>query len=96
MSHQLENEITQLLAKGDKRALNLLYENYSSSLYGVIMKITKDDALAQDALQESFIKIWKNSKKYDSSKAKLFTWLYRIARNTAIDKLRSYNNRSGK
>jgi len=96
LSHNLEKEITELLEKGDQRALNLLYENYSSSLYGVIFKITKDDALAQDALQESFIKIWKNSKKYDSKKAKLFTWLYRIARNTAIDKLRSFNNRNSK
>lgn len=96
LSHNLEKEITDLLEKGDKRALNLLYENYSSTLYGVIFKITKDDALAQDALQESFIKIWKNSKKYDSKKAKLFTWLYRIARNTAIDKLRSFNNRNSK
>ena len=58
-------------------------------MYGVIHKIIKDDALAEDALQECFIKIWRYSKKYDSSKAKLFTWLYRIARNTAIDKLRS-------
>jgi len=96
LSHNLEKEIIQLLEKGDQKALNLLYENYSSALYGVIFKITKDDALAQDALQESFIKIWKNSKKYDPKKAKLFTWLYRIARNTAIDKLRSFNNRSGK
>ncbi len=96
MSHNLEKEITELLEKGDQRALNLLYENYSNTLYGVIFKITKDDALAQDALQESFIKIWKNSKKYDSNKAKLFTWLYRIARNTAIDKLRSFNNRNSK
>ena len=96
MSHNLEKEITDLLEKGDQRALNLLYENYSNTLYGVIFKITKDDALAQDALQESFIKIWKNSKKYDAKKAKLFTWLYRIARNTAIDKLRSFNNRNGK
>jgi RNA polymerase sigma-70 factor (ECF subfamily) len=96
LSHNLEKEITDLLEKGDQRALNLLYENYSNTLYGVIFKITKDDALAQDALQESFIKIWKNSKKYDAKKAKLFTWLYRIARNTAIDKLRSFNNRNGK
>jgi len=58
-------------------------------LYGIIHKIIKDEALAEDALQECFIKIWRYSKKYDSSKAKLFTWLYRIARNTAIDKLRS-------
>ncbi|NNK28367.1 MAG: RNA polymerase sigma factor, partial [Flavobacteriaceae bacterium] len=55
MSQNLEKEITDLLGKGDQRALNLLYENYSSTLYGVINKITKNEALAQDALQESFI-----------------------------------------
>lgn len=93
MSYSLEEHIVQLLGKGDKAAINLLYENYSDSLYGVILKITNNEELAQDALQESFVKIWKNSKKYDSKKAKLFTWLYRIARNTAIDKLRSFNNR---
>lgn len=93
MSTSLEQHIVKLLEAGDKAALNLLYENYADSLYGVILKITRNEEIAQDALQESFIKIWKNSKKYDSSKAKLFTWLYRIARNTAIDKLRSFNNR---
>lgn len=96
MSYSLEEHIVQLLAKEDKAAINLLYENYSDSLYGVILKITNNEELAQDALQESFVKIWKNAKKYDSKKAKLFTWLYRIARNTAIDKLRSFNNRFNK
>ena len=93
MSTPIEQQIVQLLEKGDKKAINLLYENYSSSLYGVILKVTNNEELAQDALQETFVKVWKNSKKYDSKKAKLFTWLYRIARNTAIDKLRSFNNR---
>ena len=93
MSTAIESQIVNLLNQGDKKAINLLYENYANSLYGVILKITNDEELAQDALQETFVKVWKNSKKYDSSKAKLFTWLYRIARNTAIDKLRSYNNR---
>ncbi len=96
MSTQLEKDIVKLLKVRDKKALNLLYDNYSNSLFGVAYKITNDEALAQDALQESFIKIWKNSDKYDSSKAKLFTWLYRITRNTAIDKLRSINNRNNK
>lgn len=96
MSYSLEEHIVQLLAQGDKAAINLLYENYSDSLYGVILKITNNEELAQDALQESFVKIWRNAKKYDSQKAKLFTWLYRIARNTAIDKLRSFNNRYNK
>ena len=91
MVSKLEQHIVSLLKEGDKRAISLIYENYSSSLLGVIQKITIDNALAEDALQESFIKIWRNAKKYDSNKAKLFTWLYRIARNTAIDKLRSNN-----
>ncbi|QXP79906.1 MULTISPECIES: RNA polymerase sigma factor [Winogradskyella] len=88
-----EQKIIDYLHKGDKRALNLLYENYSNSLYGVIVKITINEEIAQDALQETFIKVWKNHSKYDQKKAKLFTWLFRIARNTAIDKLRSFNNR---
>lgn len=93
MSTPLEQHIVKLLEKGDKKAINLLYENYSDSLYGVILKVTVNEEIAQDALQETFVKIWKNAKKYDSKKAKLFTWLYRIAKNTAIDKLRSFNNR---
>lgn len=96
MSTPLEQQIVQLLEKGDKRAINLLYENYSDSLYGVILKVTINEEIAQDALQETFVKVWKNAKKYDSKKAKLFTWLYRIAKNTAIDKLRSFNNRFDK
>ena len=95
MVTDLEKEIVGLLKKGDKRAISIIYENYSSALYGVILKITINEEIAQDALQETFIKVWKNAKKYDSSKAKLFTWLFRIARNTAIDKLRSFNNKFG-
>lgn len=93
MSLTTEQRIIQLLQRGDKYALNLLYENYSDSLYGSILKVTQNEEVAEDALQETFIKVWKNAKKYDPSKAKLFTWLFRIARNTAIDKLRSFNNR---
>ena len=93
MSAPIENTIVTLLQKGDQKALDLLYEYYSDSLYGVILQVTINEEIAQDALQETFVKVWKNSKKYDSKKAKLFTWLYRIAKNTAIDKLRSFNNR---
>jgi RNA polymerase sigma-70 factor (ECF subfamily) len=96
LSISLEQNIVLLLEKGDSNAINLLYVNYADSLYGVILKVTNNEELAQDALQETFVKVWKNSKKYDSKKAKLFTWLYRIAKNTAIDKIRSYNNKFDK
>jgi RNA polymerase sigma-70 factor (ECF subfamily) len=90
----IEKEIVDLLENEDKKAISLLYEYYSDSLYGVILKIVTDEYIAQDVLQESFVKIWKNAKKYDPKKAKLFTWLYRVAYNTAIDKIRSTSNKT--
>lgn len=96
MISNTEKEIVSLLQKSDKKAITLLYEYYSDALFGVISKIITDEDTAQDVLQESFVKIWKHSKKYDPSKAKLFTWLYRIAYNTAIDKTRSLKNKTNK
>lgn len=89
MISPIEKQIISLLKDSDKKAISLLYENYADSLFGVIKKVISDDDTAQDVLQETFVKVWRYSKKYDPSKAKLFTWLYRIAYNTAIDKIRS-------
>lgn len=94
MISKIEKEIVSLLQRGDKKAIHLLYENYADALYGVIRKIIADEDTAQDVLQETFVKIWRYSKKYDASKAKLFTWLYRIAYNAAIDKARSLKTKT--
>ncbi|TXN36785.1 RNA polymerase sigma factor [Flagellimonas hymeniacidonis] len=96
MSTLIEKHIVSLLAEKDDKAISLLYDNYGDTLFGVAYKVVRDEDLAQDVLQESFIKIWKKADSYDPSKAKLFTWLFRITRNTAIDKLRSVNNKSDK
>ena len=96
MTTPIEKEIVGLLQKGDKKAITLLYENYADTLYGVILKVLNNEELAQDALQETFIKVWKKAKSYNADKAKLFTWLYRIAYNTAIDKVRSQTNKDSK
>jgi len=96
LSNSLEQTIVTFLQNGDKKAISLLYENYSGALLGVIKKIISDDDLAQDVLQESFIKVWKKSKTYNPEKAKLFTWLYRIAYNSAIDKIRSTSKKTNK
>ena len=74
--------------QGDRKAFEALYDRYADSLYGVILKMVKEEPAAKDVLQETFIKIWKNAGKYDSTKAKIFTWMYQIARNTALDKIR--------
>ncbi|WP_452221671.1 RNA polymerase sigma factor [Lacinutrix salivirga] len=97
MSFSIENKIIELLKNSDKQAISLIYEHYADALFGVIKKvINKDDDLAQDALQESLIKVWKKGKSYDPNKAKLFTWLYRIAYNTAIDKIRSSSKKTNR
>ncbi len=96
MSTLLEKHIVELLQERNEKAISLLYEHYGDTLYGVAKKVVRDEELAQDVLQESFVKIWKKSDTYDVTKAKLFTWLFRITRNTAIDKLRSVNTKSDK
>ncbi|GAA4236598.1 sigma-70 family RNA polymerase sigma factor [Postechiella marina] len=96
MISAIEKEIVTLLKASDKKAITLLYNNYADALFGVIKKIISDEDTAQDVLQETFVKIWRYSKKYDPNKAKLFTWLYRIAYNSAIDKVRSLKNKTDK
>lgn len=96
MSTLLENHIVELLRERNEKAISLLYDHYGDTLYGVAYKVVKDEELAQDVLQESFVKIWRKSDTYDPAKAKLFTWLFRITRNTAIDKLRSASTKTEK
>lgn len=66
-----------------------LYDMYSGTLYGVITRIVKNKEMAEDILQESFIKIWESFDKYDTSKGRFYTWMNCIARNMAKDALRS-------
>lgn len=92
----IEKHIVELLKAGDDRAMGLLYDHYADALYGVAIKVTHDETLAQDVLQESFLKIWKNAHKYDADKARLFTWLFRVVQNTAIDAVRSRKRKTSK
>lgn len=78
-----------MLQSKDEKAFNYLYDNYSGALYGVIWKVLNVEELSNDVLQEVFVKIWKNIDQYDSSKGRLYTWMLNIARNMAIDTLRS-------
>jgi RNA polymerase sigma factor (sigma-70 family) len=90
-----ETELVALLKNKDQQAYNYLYGNYAAALYGVIMKVlNNNEEAAKDLLQEVFIKIWKNIESYDPAKGRLYTWMLNIARNGAIDVLRSakYNN----
>jgi RNA polymerase sigma-70 factor, ECF subfamily len=83
------NELVELLRQRSREGFNELYEGYSATLYGIICKIVKDAAMAEDILQDSFVKVWKNIDNYSAEKGSFFTWLLNITRYTAIDYLRS-------
>jgi RNA polymerase sigma factor (sigma-70 family) len=84
-----EEELVNALRHREKMAAEALYDMYSASLYGVIVRIVIDTAVAEDILQESFVKIWQSFSSYSADKGRLFTWMVNIARNLSIDKIRS-------
>ncbi len=77
----------------DTSAMSVLYDMYSATLYGVVLQIVKVEAIAEDVLQEAFVKIWNSFGSYDASKGRLFTWMINICRNQAIDVIRSKQHR---
>ena len=84
-----EEELVLLLKQQSREAFNYLYKQYGSVLYGVVNKVVYDEQIAEDVLQDVFVKIWTNIDRYDTQKGRLYTWMINIARNASIDKLRS-------
>ncbi|HTE29822.1 MAG TPA: sigma-70 family RNA polymerase sigma factor [Chryseolinea sp.] len=73
----------------DRSALEYLYDHYAGAMLGVISRIIKKEELAEEILQDVFLKVWDKIGSYDQTKGRLFTWMLNIARNQAIDKTRS-------
>ncbi len=85
---QPDDLILQLQNRNEK-AFSKLYEMYSESTLGIIYSIVLDRDLAEEVLQDVFVKVWDKADTYSSSKGRFFTWILNIARNAAIDKTRS-------
>jgi RNA polymerase sigma factor (sigma-70 family) len=84
-----ESGLVAGLRQQDSQAFNYLYEHYSGAIYSVILQVVPETEAASDLLQEVFVTIWKKAAMYDASKGRLFTWMLNVARNAAIDTLRS-------
>lgn len=76
-------------AAADRAAFRMLYRDSSAKLMGVLFRILKERSEAEDALQEVYTRVWLRAGKYDPAKGRGMTWLIAIARNLAIDRLRS-------
>jgi len=81
------------VARGDRTALEILYDRHAASVMGICLKITGERAAAEDVLQETFWRVWQNSSTYQSQRGSFTGWLFRIARNLAIDVYRRDRSR---
>jgi len=89
---QQESQLISKLQEGDHMAFAKIYDKYSGALYHVLLKMTGQEALAKDLLQETFISVWNKSHQFNPEKGRFYTWAYRIARHKALNHLRSEKN----
>lgn len=83
-----DEQIIELLRLRETSGLSMLYDKYSGALFGTIVRVVHSQEIAEEVLQDTFTKVWRNFESYDTSKGRLFTWLINIARNSAIDATR--------
>ncbi|MDD9910702.1 MAG: sigma-70 family RNA polymerase sigma factor [Ahrensia sp.] len=79
-------------AAGDRDAFQQLYERSSAKLFGVVLRILKNRQMAEDALQDVYLKIWQRADAFDAQKGNPISWMATIARNRAIDVVRASRN----
>ena len=90
------DQLKHLLAQcslGDRRAFETLYRSVSPRLHGVALRLMGRSDLAEEVLQESFVRIWNNASRYQSHLSAPMTWMINITRYQAIDQLRKYRDR---
>ena len=75
-------------AAGDRSAAGRLYDAYSSRIYGLGLVMLGNESQAEDLVQDTFVKVWRNATRYDAARGSLDTWILLTARNLAIDALR--------
>jgi RNA polymerase sigma-70 factor (ECF subfamily) len=79
----------QEVVAGSQEALALLYDRHVDGVFAAARRLAADRLLAEEVVQETFLTLWNRAELYDSTRGSLATWLRRIARNRALDRLRA-------
>ncbi len=85
----IEAELIRRIARGERSAFDELYARYSRPLYSYIAKFLRDRGLAEEVLQDAFVKIWRSSPRYDRSLSRPFSWCVLITKRLCIDRMRA-------
>jgi RNA polymerase sigma-70 factor, ECF subfamily len=88
-----EQLMTNLDGPGVEAALSKLYDRYSRTVFGVGLRILGDRSMAEELVQEVFLKVWRSSGRFDSARGSFSTWLYRVTRSVALDLYRKRAHR---
>jgi len=91
-----EEELIAALHSGNHQCFEKFYNRFAPVLYGTLMTWVNDAHIAENLLQDAFVKAWINRETYDPAKGRLFTWLYNITRNVCIDYYRSRQYKKSK
>ena len=88
-----DQQLMKRVARGDERAFLTLYDCYVNRVYALTSHILGDSMLAEEATQDTFLKLWSRSHDYHPERGSLLPWLLTIARRTALDRLRLESRR---
>src|SRR3989440_12318812 len=85
LAHLSVEAVLALIGRSDEQALAELYRRFGRLAYGLAFRILRDDALAQDAVQEAFLGIWRAAGRFSAERAKPSTWLLMLVHRRAVD-----------
>ena len=81
-------DLVEAIARGDARALEQLYERHSRGLYSLALRLLSDGPAAEEVVQETFLKLWRQPSAYQPARGRLLPWLLGVAHHHAVDLLR--------
>ena len=93
LAHLSDEALVALVARSDEVALGELYDRFGRVAYGLARRILRDDALAEDAVQEGFLAAWRSASRFMPERAKASTWLLTLVHRRAVDLVRREERR---
>ena len=93
LAHLSDEALVALVARGDDGALGELYDRYGRVAYGVALRVLRDAALAEDAVQEAFVTLWRTAARFVPERARASTWLLTLVHRRAVDAVRREQRR---
>src|SRR3954454_14543402 len=93
LAHLSDEAVLALVARSDETALAELYDRFGRVAYGLALRILRDPSLAEDAVQEAFLAVWRTADRFLSERAKASTWVLTIVHRRAVDVVRREQRR---